>query len=792
MDQDHRTNAGLLPPTRPFEAAQPSFALPIGQPHHLAAQPSFAAPSTQPRFPRDQAVGGLPEIWATLMRHRLLLAVAATVGVAVGIGSSFLQKPMYRARTALLIQSTNMDFLNTRQVNPVGEEPTTDNGLTDITTQIQIIQSDQVIDRVISKLRSEGNIAPLENQVRNGASFIHRLRHGSNLSPEDLDYAIHQQVAKNLLVKQMGPTRAVEILYTHPDPQFAAAFANTVASEYVESSMEQRLNKSKQTEEWLSGQLEDMRARLQQSEADLQAYARSSGLLFASTSGDSAGTSDISGSRLSQLQTELSAAQNDRVSAQSHYETALSAKPADLSDVLNDELLRSTQAKITDLQRERAELLSTYTDKNERVRKIDSQLPPLEAAYAAQRSAIINRIHDDYTTALRRESLLQSTYQAQANVVIDKTNKGIQYSILKRQVDSNQQLYDSMLEQVKRAGIASTIHASNIEVFDPAKPPRKPYSPNAIVNAGLGCAGGLLVGSLFILFSDWGNKTILDAGEVHNKTGLRVLGEIPNGWAELNARTAGGRLVSAGRGAMTWLKEPQSPLGLLDLDKDAIELVTWSRKPSFTAESFRSLLTSVLFADEQGGRPRTIVLSSANPMEGKTTVTCNLGIAMAGVQKRVLLIDGDLRNPRIHKIFGLKNELGLSTVLSRPQLNSQLDLPISPTFVPGLFVLPGGPTTSAAADLFHSSRLIEVLNTLRSQYDTIIIDTPPCLLATEARVVGRLADAVILVVRAGRTPWEEAQAVAQQFEHDRTRVLGTVINDLKKPLRDYAYYGASA
>jgi polysaccharide biosynthesis transport protein len=775
MDKSLYTRASLMPPTgRSFESGPRSFPISPAQPH----------------FPQETVVGGLPEVWKILRRHRGVLLAAALLGVAVGVGLSFLQAPRYRARTALLIQNPNMDFLNTRQVNPVGEAPTTDNGLTDITTQIQIMQSDQLLDRVLNKLRTDGEIAPLEQQARNGSSFLHRLIHGSNPSADEIDYVIHQQVAKNLLVKQLGPTRAVEILYTSTDAKFAATFANTVASEFIDSSMEEHLNKSRQTERWLSAQLEDMRKRLQQSEAALQAYARSSGLLFATTSGDSPGNSDISGSKLSQLQAELSAAQNDRVSAQSHYETALSAKPADLPDVLNDMLLRSLQDKLTDLQRQRAELLAIYTDKNERVRKIDSQIPPLESAYAAQRNAILNRIHDDYMMALRREKLLKADYQDQANIVIDKTNKGIQYGILKRQVDSTQQLYDSMLEQVKRAGIASTIQASNIQVFDPAKAPRKPYSPNLVLNAGLGLAGGLLTGSLLLLFAHWGNKTLLGAEDLQSKTGLRVLGEIPNGWAELASRSVRGRLLTAGRSAVWPSKDSRTSLDTFD--KDAIELVAWSRKPSFTAESFRSLLTSVLFADEHGSRPRTIVVSSANAMEGKTTVACNLGIVMAQLHNRVLVIDADLRNPRIHKVFDLENEFGLSTILSRPTFNAQSNLEIMPTFVPGLFVLPGGPATPVAANLLHSTQLLEILNTLRTQFDTIIIDTPPCLLATDARVVGRLSDAVLLVVRAGRTPWEEAQAVVQQFELDRTRVLGTVLNDLKKPVRDYAYYQATS
>jgi succinoglycan biosynthesis transport protein ExoP len=749
---------------------------------------SFVTSARRMHFPAEETAGGLSELWVVLMRHRGVLTAAALLGMLLGVGLSLLQKPLYHARTALEIQNPNPDLLNTKQINPVGEEPQTDNGVSDITTQIEIIQSDQLMDRVISRLRAQRKIAPLVHQVE-GTSLLHRLIRGSTLSPDDLDYAMRQQVEKNLLVKQIGATKAVEILYTSTDPKFAATFVNTVASEYIDYTLEEHINKGKQTEEWLSGQLEEMRARLQQSENALQAYATSSGLLFATTSGDPEGSSDISGNKLTQLQAELSAAENDRVTAQSHYETAMSAKPTNLPDVLNDSLLRDLQDKLTDLRRQRAELLTTYTEKNERLRKVEAQLAPLEYAYSEQRNAILNRIHEEYATALRREKLLRASYQAQTSVVIDKTNKGIQYGILKHQVDSNQQLYNSMLEQVKRAGIASSIHASNIQVFDPAKPARRPFAPNILLNAGLGLAGGLLAGVLFTFFSDPGKKALHGAGEFPCKTGLRELGVIPNGWAELHG-TMRRRSLSGGKAAGAAFGHSSSPLGLLD--KSSIELVAWSRKPSFIAESFRALVTSILFADEHGSCPQTIVLSSANPMEGKTTLSCNLAIAMAEVKKRVLLIDGDLRNPRIHKIFELENESGLSTVMSRPLLSGLWDLQILPTFVPGLSVLPGGPPTAAAANPFHSPYLIELLITLRKQFDTIIIDTPPCLLATDARVIGRLSDAVILVVRAGQTPWEDAQTALQQFEHDRTRVLGTVLNDLKKSLRDYAYYRASS
>ena len=741
---------------------------------------------SRPLFPAEPTAGGLAEVGSTLLRHAGLLAGGAVAGLVLAIVFSLLQSPLYKAKTSLLIQNPNIDFLNTREVNPVGPETVTDNGLTDITTQIEVISSAQVLDRVVKHLQASGESAPIENQIRSRHALLHKLLGRGPMAPDEVEYAVGQKIEENLTIKQIGPTRAVEISFVSTDPKFAAAVVNSIASEYMLSTMEGHLNKSKETEEWLTRQLGEMRDRLQASEDELQAYARNSGLLFASTTSD-AGGSDISASRLSQLQVDLSAAQNDRVSAQSRYEIARAARPADLPDVLNDPRLRTLQDKLTDLERERAELLSTYTVSNERVRKIDSQIPPLQEAYTAQRNAILSRIHDDFTTALRREELLRQAYSRQAGVVVDKTDKAIKYGILKRQVESDQQLYASVLQQVKRAGVASTMRASNIEVFDPARAARKPFSPNIVLNSGFGLIGGILASLVFIYFAYSGtmNSTV----ELESKTGLRQLGVIPSGLLDVTNISVGRRLVSAGR-AVTMPFRRSLPTG--GVDSNSIELAAWSNKQSLTAESFRSLLTSILFTGNGGSKPKTLLLTSANMMEGKTTLTCNLGISMAQLQGRVLLVDADLRKPRLHQIFNLDNNVGLSTILSDPSSSGAvLENAVQATFVPGLFVLPAGPVSATATNLLHGTQLNWLLTSLRKRFDTIIIDTPPTLVAADARLVARVVDGVIVVVRAGRTPWEDVQSAIQQFDQDGVRVMGTVLNDARRQTRDYAYYQAA-
>ena len=210
-----------------------------------------------------------------------------------------------------------------------------------------------------------------------------------------------------------------------------------------------------------------------------------------------------------------------------------------------------------------------------------------------------------------------------------------------------------------------------------------------------------------------------------------------------------------------------------------IELVTWLRDSSLLAECFRAVLTSILFTGANGHRPKVIVLASSSPEEGKTTVASNLAIALAEISRRVLLIDGDLRRPRLHQLFNLDNDYGLSDLLRerQPVEGYPMTTLVDETGIPGLYLLPSGKASLSVASLLHSTRLREWLACFRQKFDAVLIDTPPMLQLPDARVLGRLADGVVLVVRAGQTSRDMARAACQRFEEDGTRILGTVLND---------------
>ncbi|HEY7337639.1 MAG TPA: polysaccharide biosynthesis tyrosine autokinase [Bryobacteraceae bacterium] len=746
--------------------------------------------------------GTLVEYWRIVKRRRGTLILAIFLGLLAAFLYTLPQTPIYRARAAVEIQNINSEFLNAKRLNPVSEDWTGADALTDVQTQMRIIQSESLADQTIDHFKDAGKLGPLQTKP---SPLLERVKSILRLPTADaagVDYRIRQRALKALTVREVGETRMVEIMFDSENAAFASDFVDALVSNYIESNIQARWQMSERTGQWLSRQLDDMRVKLERSEDALQGYARKAGLLYTAPSGGSEKT-NVSEEKLRQLQEELSRAQADRAAAQSRYDIAKSAAPDTVADVLNDPSLRELQTKLTDLRRQQAELITVYTPKHEKVRRVAAQIAPLDAAFNKARAAILERIHNDYQAALGRESLLQADYAAQSKVVTDQAEKSIQYNILKREVDSNRQLYESMLQQVKEASIASAIRASNIRVVDPAKVPYKPYSPDYWLNCGLGLFSGLVLGIAFVVMRERADRTLQEPGDAEFWTRVPELGVIPSATGGIARRLYYAR--SKPLPAPEESADPERAAAAKALavggrngnGSQTVELMTWSNRPSMVAEAFRTVLTSIMFSGENGTRPRLLVLTSANPMEGKTTVVSNLGIALAEIRQNVLIIDADLRKPRLHEVFNLPNERGLSNFLQSQSLadgdlQEALRTTIHRTAIPGLSVLTSGPSTSAAANLLHSPVLAEMFSAFKKEYDMVLVDTPPMLQMTDARVAGRLADGVIFVARAGRTTRDAAVAAHQRLADDRIRVLGTILNDWDPRKSPSGYYGYHA
>jgi len=754
----------------------------VAQPHRSDAPAYY--PDRPPYYPQnstadDQARGGLLEYWRILRRRKGTLILIAFAGALIGFLLTIPQTPIYQARTSVEIVGLNDNFLNIKQVNPVTQTGATSE-TSDIQTQIKILQSESLLERVLAKLKKEEK--PGDFVQPNRISVWRKALNLPDPPPADARAQALKYAARNLKVRAAGQTRILEITVDSTDPSLASQFANILATEYIEQNLESRWQTTEKTSQWLTRQLDDMRVKLERSEDGLQQYARQAGLIFTQEK------TNVSEEKLRQLQATLSAAQADRIAKQSRFEMANTSPPEALPDILGDDSIRDYQSKLTELRRQIAELSATYTPEYPKVKRAQAQYAIIEAEYNKNRAAILRRIRNEYEEAIRRERLFAADYANQATLVSGEGEKAIQYNILKREVDSNRQVYDTMLQQLKQASIASALRASNVRVVDPAKVPGRPYKPDLPVSSGLGLLTGVFLGVAFVIMRERADRTIQQPGDSLFYLNVPELGIIPSGSADRaskeHRRLAGLQraqgLLAAGNGdAANTLEQ-------------CVELVTWQRKPSMLAESFRSALISILFSGENGSRPRVLVLTSAGPTEGKTTVVSNLGIAIAEVGQKVLIIDADLRKPRLHDIFGMTNEKGLSEIIrQRMTLNGDSTMGglIRETEVPGLFVLTSGASTSAATNLLYGNYMPELLRHLRTEFETILIDTPPMLQIPDARVLGRIADKVILVVRSGKTTRDAAIAARQRFSEDGTKLLGTILNDWNPKHSPDGYYG---
>ena len=703
----------------------------------------------------------LLDYWHILLRHRKTLITCAIAGLFAAILISLVQTRIYRVRTSLEFQGTS--FLETKGSPESSGSYSTPESYME--TQVKLLQSESLLEHVIDKLKIQ------QQRPTGWRSLTSRLPEKDELI---------RKIQRNLTVRTSGNSRLLEVLYESPDPKRAADFTNTLVSEFIELSQEARWKSAEGTAEWLTNHLNIMKVQLEQSEAQLQDYARTSGLTFTSEK------ENLAENRLKELQEELSKAQADRIANQARFEGAKS-KPADsLPEILEDPTMRDYRQKLAELQRQYAELSATLTPEHYKVQRVQAQINELKLAMTNERNNVLRRIGNEYTAALRRETLLSKAHAEQEKVVADQSEKAIHYDTLKRDVDSNRRLYETMLQRVKEASLASAMRDSNVLVVDRAKPPLLPYRPSLPMNSAIGLFGGSLLGFGFVLLRERVDRRISAPGDTQVYLDLPELGVIPLDETAASRQISNGLLPRRSASSVPSQSFLKSSLG------DCPELATWKRKPSMLAECARTTLTSILLPSENGEGPRVIVLTSPCPGDGKTTVACNLSIAVAEIDRKVLLIDGDLRRPRLHKVFGVSNTWGLSDVLwaDTPLETVPISHVVRESEVSGLYLLPGGSCGVTPWNLFYSPRMSRLLKRLRTEFDMIMIDAPPMIHLADARVLGRLADGVILVIRAGQTTTESALFASQRFAEDGTRVLGAVLNSWDPKISRHYGYGS--
>jgi len=683
----------------------------------------------------------------------VLLACVISGGMlALLIG--WVQTPIYRAQETIELQRSSGSLLNSGDVYPPVHESVTEPYMQ---TQLKILRSETVLQRVAKKLR----LAERSEFRPASRSWLHSHK----LAAGDLTAADSERItkilARDISARASGQASVIEILYESPDPQLATDVVNTLAGEFIAHSVERRIQAARRTGESLEKQVSEVRDNLERSENELQRYAASAGLLV---TGNNDTVADL---RLRQLQDALTKAQEARIGEQARYERARSSPPESLPEVLDDDTLRNYRVKLTDLRRHLAELNATLQPAHYKVKESQAQIAELEAALERGRGQILQRIWNQYLSAQQREKLLSDDYLRQAGLVTKQSESGVRYNMLKRVVDTNRQLYEAMLQKVKEASIASEIRASNMQIIDPAVRPATPVRPDLPLYGAV----GLLTGGLFGVGGAVYRKrrfAIRAPGDASLHLHLPELGAIPQ--ADIDYASP---LKLIDIFALRGNGSQEAPGGDAAADSEIPELASWRRKRSPIAESFRATLASVLYSERNG---RVLAITSACPGEGKTVVATNLAIVLAETKRRVLLVDGDLRRPRLHNVFRIPNISGFADLLRGGSTPAPASGRLAfTTEVPDLHVLPSGPDSANTANLLQSDRAAEVLRNLRQEFDAVVIDTPP-LSVVDPRILGQLADGVVLVIRADRTLPDVAAAASRQLLDDGATVLGTILN----------------
>lgn len=672
----------------------------------------------------------LRDYWDVILKHRWTVATVSLVTAVTVAILTFSATPVYKASTTIKIDKETPKVVNYEDIltKPAESQDF-------YQTQYGILKSRAIAKMVIEKLSLDKH---QEFQPGNGAVAAgpvdERKRMDSFQSRLDIE-----------LVRN---SRLVKVAFSSVNPELSSQVANAVAQAYIDYNVDSKFRASEKAQQWLSGKINEVRARVEVSEEALQTYTRERGIFSLEKD------ENIVMQRLEDLNRELSKAETDRMSKEAIYRESAGSPAEALLTVRGNELIGGLKSEHAKLESEYSRLLMFYKPDYPKMIQLKNQMDALEERIRKEVSNIVDGIASDYGEAMKREQFIRRTFETQRELAIQMKDKAIQYNILKREVDTNKELYNGLLQRLKEIGTSAVDVVSNVQILDRAEVPDRPFKPRRGLNLILGLGAGLFLGICSAFFIEYMDDSIKEPGDVEKLLHVPMLGLIP---------------TLEGKGEL------------------CPELVSFKNVKSPLSEAFRTLRTSMIFSSP-GSPPKTILATSSKDSEGKSTVAINLGIVIAQGGGRVLIIDADLRRPRVHKVFSSPISPGLTNLLTG---NADGESVIKSTEVPGLFIMPSGPIPPNPVELLSSQKMKEVFAGLKNDFDFIILDPPPINGLADTLTLTQLVDGVIMVVHGGTTPKGIIRESIKQLKGTNASILGVVINNLPLKRNPYSYYYAS-
>lgn len=747
----------------------------------------------------DEDSINLREIWRIIRKRKLLIVCITVIVTTLVTIEAYRAKSTYKASSFIEIGKESPTVRSAASGMVIQADDDLYYPQLSINTNLFRLTSEPLLEDVVVDLKLDQNPKFVEPTRRSFLEAVQAVLHRATFKSPDPEPTTtvgglssgpqgraartseeHERlgpfvsmVAGGLVAEQVKETRTLKVTFTHTDPIICAAVANSVAQDFIDQNFENKTERFTGASKWLDTTTRELKAKLERAEQDLTDYTRSHNIF--ATEGKETLTTD----KLSRLHDQATRAETDRILRQSVYDVVKAGRMSELPAAFSDLKLNKLQ---TDLDEQRAALEKLelkYGPEYPGVLTAKIDIKNTEAQLNASRKALEDKLKSEYELAARDEGSLRTSLDKAKGEAVKQNQDAIQYNILKQEVETAKSMYTDFLQKTSQAKVEVAQQHNNMRVIQPARVPGAPVGPGRFRTILIGLFLSLIGGVGLAYFLEYLDNTIKTVEDVGRYVQLPALGVIPAMAAATSRKLNGigrGRNLIVGREKDREAREFPS----------ASESLTVFDNRSSAAEAYRVVRTSMLLS-AAGAPPKTILVTSGQAGEGKTTTVVNTAISLAQLGASVLIIDCDLRRPTTHKIFGIQAADGLSTYLSH---DTEIDGLIHKLQIPNLSLLPCGPIPPNPAELISSSRMKALLKLLGERYDHILIDSPPLINVTDPVILSSMVDGVIMVVHGGKSPRSVAQRARQDLLGVGAKIFGVVLNnvDLNREGYDAYYY----
>jgi polysaccharide biosynthesis transport protein len=695
----------------------------------------------------------LLDYWELILKRRwLVLTCVLVVFTTVALGT-LKEQPVYEGKVEIEIDPEPPSVVNFKEVVSVGNNGDFESYQD---TQYKLIKSRTLAEQVVKDLKLYESPEFIRPRYLFGLieGAVPALPPNIDEDPPDASSPLFKNAVAYLKsavdVDPVRRSNLADITVDAHDPNLAATVANKLADDYANFNLETKYNETMKASAWLKNKIADMKIAVEKEDDKLAEYARANGIVFVNDK------ETLVTAHLSQVANSLTAAQNDLIAVGTLYEQVQAGHIETLPGIIDNPLVQDLRRRKDDLERQYEDLSVEYKPDYPKVKVVKKELDAIDQQIEQQKKTAAKTITDQYDNARERVKKFNDALNEAKREQNDLAEKTIQYDIIKREASSNHELYDGLLTRMKEANVSAGLGASNIRVIDPAIVPGGPVKPRVLLNLSLGLIAGLGLGIGLAFFQEYLDKTLKTPDDVEQYLRLPSLGVVP-------------RFTIAGA------KDGKGEEALLASGSNGHHaLAPGIKTDPQSVEAFRSLRTSVLLSASPV--PRLILVTSALPSEGKTTTTVNLGATLASLGNRVVVVDCDMRRPSCHRSTGVENAPGFVQCLTGHVDLKAAVLPVQG--VENLSVIPCGPIPPNPAEVLSAPLTADLLRRLRTQFEYVLVDSPPLLSVADSRILATLVDAVVLVARAHATPYDVVRRARTLLYGSGARILGVALNDV--------------